>query len=176
MQRIKLSSATQVVALVACLGAVSAQAEGLYLGGSLGGSHYTGSVNGISGDNGGLAGKVFGGYQLNQNFAVEGGVATLGRLSGDAGHVNGHSEYLDAVGLLPLNPSWSLLGSVGVAHVNLNSSNGDDSGAALKLGLGAEYAYSKNVALRGEYENYRVDSFGAHPNVGQYNFGVRVSF
>jgi OOP family OmpA-OmpF porin len=103
-------------------------------------------------------------------------VADLGRISDDNGSIKSHGEYIDAVGFLPLNESWFLLGSVGAAHVNIDTSNGDDGGAALKLGLGAEYALNKNVALRGEYENYRVAAFDSHSNIGQYSFGVRVNF
>ncbi len=46
----------------------------------------------------------------------------------------------------------------------------------MKLGLGAEYALNKDVALRGEYESYRVAAFDSHSNVGQYSLGVRVNF
>ena len=155
---------------------VSAHAEGLYVGAGVGTPHFGSSVDGISGNGSGVSGKLFGGYQLNQNFEVEGGVVDLGRINNASGTVNGHGLYLDAIGLLPVGAHWSLLGSVGLARVNLNTSNGDDSGIGLKLGLGAEYAISRNVAVRGEYENYRTAAFGGHPNVGQYTLGVRVGF
>jgi OmpA-OmpF porin, OOP family len=162
--------------ITACLGAAAAKADGLYVGGSLATPHFGDNINGLSIGNSGLSGKLFGGYQLSPNFAVEAGVSDLGRISDDSGSVKAHGEYLDAVGLLPLSAGWSLLGSVGVAHVNIDTSNGDDNGAALKLGLGAEYALNKNLALRGEYEGYRVDAFNSHSNIGQYSLGVRVSF
>jgi OOP family OmpA-OmpF porin len=162
--------------IAASLAALTAHAEGLYVGGSIGVPHYGDGVAGIAGDGSGASGKVFGGWQLNPNFALEGGLASLGHISNANGSVHGHATYLDAVGLLPLGASFSLLGSMGVTHVNLNTSNGDDSGVGLKLGLGAEYALSSKVSLRGEYENYRASEFGSHPAVGQYTFGVRVGF
>jgi OOP family OmpA-OmpF porin len=165
-----------VSAAMSCLGAGAAHAEGLYVGASLATPHFGDNIDGLSIGNSGVSGKLFGGYQLSRNFALEAGVADLGRISDDGGSIKAHGEYLDAVGLLPLNESWSLLGSVGVAHVNIDTSNGDDNGAALKLGLGAEYALNKSVALRGEYEAYRVDAFNSHSNIGQYSLGVRVSF
>lgn len=63
--------------LGASLGATCAHAEGLYVGGSLGAPRYGDSVNGISGSGNGLSGKLFGGYQLTPNFALEAGVADL---------------------------------------------------------------------------------------------------
>jgi OOP family OmpA-OmpF porin len=152
-----------------------ARAEGLYAGGSIGVPHF-GDVNGVDGGSSGVSGKAFGGYQVNSNFAVEAGIADLGRVSDGTGKIKSHGEYLDAVGLLPLGNDFSLLGSVGLAHVNLDTSNGDARGSGLKLGLGSEYALSHNVALRGEYERYQPAGFGGHPVIGQFTVGVRVGF
>ena len=171
-----LKTLFRAACVTACVGAATAHAEGLYVGGGIAAPHYSDNINGLSIGNSGLSGKLFGGYQLNPYFAVALGVADLGHISDATGSIKSHGEYLDAVGLLPLNPSWSVLGSVGAANVDIDTSNGDDRGTALKLGLGAEYALNKSVALRGEYENYHVSAFNGHPNIGQYSFGVRVNF
>jgi len=167
-----------VAAAVAATGLVAlpAHAEGPYVGGSLGVPHFSDGVNGVDGGSSGVSGKVFGGYQLTPNFAVEAGVAELGRISDGSGKIRSHGEYLDAVGLMPLGANFSLLGSVGLAHANLNTSNGDDSGYGVKLGVGGEYDLSHNVSLRAEYEHYRPNVFGDHATIGQYTFGVRVGF
>jgi OmpA-OmpF porin, OOP family len=158
------------------LGAISAHAEGFYAGGSLGVPHYRDGINGIEGDGSGLSGKVYGGYAISPNFALEAGVADLGHVDTSAGTVKGHGEFVDAVGIAPLSDKWSLLGRVGLAHVNLDTSNGDSSGTGLKFGLGAQYSLTSNTSLRGEWERYRPDAFGAKPNIDQYTFGVRVAF
>ncbi len=158
---------------VVCQGA---HAEGPYVGAAIGAPHYGDTVNGIDGSGSGVSGKIFGGYQVNPNLAVEAGLAGLGHINNANGSVYGHGAFLDAVGLLPVGSNVSLLGSLGVAHVNLNTSNGDDKGVGLKLGVGAEYALSRAVSLRGEYENYRPAEFGSHPSIGQYTLGVRVCF
>ena len=176
MNVFKLKTAFAVSAITLSLGVVSAHAEGLYVGGAVGTPHFGDGVNGIAGEGSGLSGKIFGGYQLSQNFAIEGGAASLGHIDNASGTVHGNAFYLDAVGLLPLGANVSLLGSVGAARVSLDTSNGDDKGLGVKLGLGAEYALSRSVALRGAYENYRAAEFGSHPNVGQYTLGVRVGF
>jgi OOP family OmpA-OmpF porin len=165
-----------LVGALAASGPVFAHAEGLYVGGSLGVPQFTDQVHGVDSAGSSVSGKLFGGYRLNPNFAIEAGVADLGRVRNGTGSIRSHGEYGDAVGLLPLGGNFSLLGSVGVAHVNLNTSNGDASGVGLKLGLGGEYALSHNVALRGEYEHYQPEAFGGHPPIGQFTFGVRVGF
>lgn len=83
----------------ACLAAASAQAEGIYVGGSLGTPHFGDNLNGVTGESSGVSGKVFGGYQLNSNFAIKGGYAKLGTIDNASGTVNAHGLYLDAVGL-----------------------------------------------------------------------------
>jgi OOP family OmpA-OmpF porin len=172
--RFRIGSAALCCA--AGLVAGAAHAEGLYLGGSLGSPHYGSSVNGIDGSGSGLSGKLFAGYTFTPNFALEAGFADLGHVHESGGKVDGRGEYLDAVGLWPLTDKWSLLGSLGVAHVNLDTSAGDDGGNGLKLGLGAEYSLTSHIALRGEWERYRPNVFGDKPNVDQYTVGVRVGF
>ena len=161
------------VALAAgSLGAIAAPESGFYAGASIGAPQYPDSVNGISGEGSAVSGKVFGGYQLTPNFALEAGIAALG----DVSQMNGQSEFLDAVGILPLNDKWSLLGRLGVAHVNLDTSLGNDSGNGMKAGLGVQYSLTRNVALRGEWERYQMNVFGDKPNVDQYTVGLSVGF
>ena len=160
----------------ASLGAMSAHAEGLYAGGSLGVPRYQDAVNGISGNGSGASGKLFGGYQLTPNFALEAGVADLGHIANGRAKVDGRGMYLDAVGLYPVLDKWSLLGRIGVGHVNLDTSNGDSGGNGLKLGLGGQYSLTSNVALRGEWERYHPSVFGNKPNIDQYTVGVQVGF
>lgn len=163
--------------LCVAAGLASAHAEGLYLGGSLGTPDYHGSINGISGNGSGVGGKVFGGYQLTPNFALEGGYYDLGHIDNDSGKVTARGVYLDAVGTLPLAQQWSLLGSAGLAQGRLKTSFGDDSSPALKLGLGVQYDLSKQVALRAQYERYHfTNAFDDKANVGAATVGIRVGF
>jgi len=89
---------------------------------------------------------------------------------------DGRAEYVDAVGTLPLTENFSLLGSVGMNHVNYDTSNGDGNGNGLKLGVGAQYALSNNVALRAQADRYHADAFGEKPDVDQFTVGVKVGF
>jgi OmpA-OmpF porin, OOP family len=161
--------------LAACLGA--AHAEGLYVGGSLGTPDYKSSVNGISGNGSGVGGKVYGGYDLTPNFAIEAGLFDPGHIDDAAGKVKLYGAYVDGVGHYGFAPQWSVLGSVGVAQGRFTTTRGDDSSPALKLGAGLQYDLSSHVALRAEYEHYRFsNAFDAKPDVGEFSLGVKVGF
>ena len=162
--------------IAASLGSFAATTQGPYAGASLGVTQYPDSINGITGDGSPVVGKVFGGYQFTPNFALEAGAASLGSVSSASGDMDGHSVFLDAVGILPLNDKWSLLGRVGWAQVNLNTSLGDDSGTGLKVGLGAQYFLTNTVAVRGEGERYQTSVFGDKPNIDQYTIGLKMAF
>ena len=177
-----------------CSTPVMAQgAPGWYIGGNLGGtrgdfnndalnSTLTGQgfrINSTRTDNTSTGGKVFGGYQLTPNFAVEGGYFDLGRYNYSsttlpAGGFNGTSKprglNLDLVGMVPLSDRFSVLGRIGAAYTqnrgsfsstglvpfnNLNSSRNDTN---LKVGLGVQYAITDALAVRGEIERYRVSN------------------
>ena len=162
--------------VVGSLAAVSAHAQGFYGGASLGNQSYPDSVNGNPTSGSALSGKVFGGYQVNPSFGVEAGVAELGAVNSGSGQVDSYGTYVDAVGSLPLSDQWSLLGRVGVAHMQINTPTGDDGGNGLKVGLGAEYALSKRMALRGEWERYQLPGFGSTPTADQFTMGLKFGF
>lgn len=173
---------TTAMALVA--GAVGAQAQstglsgtsGFYGGLSLAKPSWSDSVNGIDGSNSGTGLKVYGGWRMTPNFALELGSAQLGQLSDGTNEAKARGLFLDGVGTLPLSSDWRLLGRVGLANMKTVTTLGSDRGTALKVGAGAEYQLAKNVALRGEWERYRLSAFGGHPKADQFSLGVNVGF
>jgi OOP family OmpA-OmpF porin len=158
------------------LGLPTAHADAVYAGAAMATPDYRHNVNGVDGSGTGLSGSIFGGYQFTPNFALEAGVADLGRVRNTSGKIDGHAEYIDAVGLVPVGDKFALLGSVGATHVDLNTSNGDSSGNGVKLGVGAQYALTRNVALRGEYVRYDAQAFDVRTPIYQPTFGVSVAF
>lgn len=171
-----MKSTRILTALVFAAAGACAHAEGLYLGGSVGSSDW-GHVDGIAGNSHGLTGKVYGGWGLTPNFAVEAGVARLGSISDASGKVGANAAYVDGVGTLPLADKWSLLGRAGVVHARFNGTNGSDSGTGLKLGAGVQYELTRSTALRAEYERYHLNgAYDSHANIGQFTVGVKTSF
>ena len=122
--------------------------------------------------------KLFAGYQFNKNLAVEGGYVDLGKpiefssvvTAPGAGTVNGTIKNdgwnLDVVGILPINDAFSAFGKVGLyysktkLYVSATGAGGTAAGSASetettpKFGLGANYAFTKNVGVRAEWERY----------------------
>jgi OOP family OmpA-OmpF porin len=135
-------------------------------------------LTGYSADNRDVGYKLFVGKQLNRYFAVELGYFDLGEYSFEAtttagralrGETDFRGVNLDLVGQLPLTQRLSVLARAGVqyakarTHFNGNVLNAvtnpnppNEGRRHAKLGLGLEYKLSEALAVRGEYERYRV--------------------
>lgn len=149
----------------------------------------------ISRDTRGTAYKLFGGYQLTPNIAVEGGYFNLGKFSYSSttsgGTLNGEYQIdglnLDLVGTAPMASNWAAFGRLGMQFANTRDSfSGTATGAAtdtspsqrqtnLKVGLGLQYEFNPSLQLRGEVERYRLrDGVG---NLGDVNvFSLALVF
>lgn len=134
------------------------------------------TVTSIGGDEKDTAYKLFGGYQFHRNLAVEGGYYSLGRYdygyTTATGAFSGSTKFdgvnLDLVGMWPVTDRFSVLGRVGAAYTRARTSVSTagavpDMGGSQterhwgpKLGLGLEYAITPQLAVRGEWERYRV--------------------
>ena len=142
--------------------------------------------------------KVFGGYQINKNFAVEGGYFDLGKFgytatTVPAGTLNGNIKLkglnLDLVGIVPLTEKFSVFGRAGLNYAQARDSF-SGTGAVLvtnpsprkndtnyKLGLGVQYALSESLAVRAEAERYRVnDAVGNRGHIDLVSVGLIYRF
>ncbi|TXT38463.1 MAG: OmpA-OmpF porin OOP family [Comamonadaceae bacterium] len=134
-----------------------------------------GPINTIHRD---LGFKLYGGYQFNKNFAVEGGYFDLGQFGFNtsttplgtlSGNIRLKGVNLDAVGILPITDKFSAFGRLGVTRtqandafvgtgaVNVLNPNPSSRNTNLKVGLGLQYALTPALMLRGEIERYRID-------------------
>lgn len=135
-------------------------------------------VNSTSKDEHDTGYKLFGGYQVNRNLAIEGGFFSLGENSytfntTPSGSFTGNSKVrglnLDLVGILPVTDRFSVFGRVGAAYaqnrtsftntgaVPANMSSPRASGTNLKIGAGMQYAFTDRLSVRAELERYRID-------------------
>ena len=142
--------------------------------------------------------KLFGGYQLNKNFALEGGYFDLGKFSftattAPAGTLSGDFKIrglnLDAVGILPIHEKFSAFGRVGVQYADTRDSfartgavpalnpNPSKREANYKYGLGLQYDFTESLGMRVEAERYRInDAIGHKGNVDLISVGLVYRF
>lgn len=120
--------------------------------------------------------KVFGGYRIHRNFAVEFGYARLGKFGFNgtttpaatvSTMIKNSGWNIDLVGILPIQHGFSLLGRVG-GYYNETKTTTDASGALvpnnpsakeratnIKFGGGVQYDFSPTFGVRAEWERYQ---------------------
>ncbi|MDB5859083.1 MAG: ompA-like transrane domain protein [Ramlibacter sp.] len=144
--------------------------------------------------------KLYGGYQLNPYFGMQGGWFDLGTMGYTAttsppgtltGDVRLQGVNLDLVGSLPVTDRFSLLGTVGVAYARARgtfSSTGavrmpyastgtNERHADLKFGAGVAWRFTDAWEMRAEAERFRVrDSVGNRGHVDLLSVGLVYRF
>ena len=156
----------------------------------------------ISNDNNGNAYKLFGGYQFNKNFALEGGYFNLGQFGYAAttvaptptGTLNGNIKLqglnLDAVGMLPLGDKFSVFGRLGMQYAQAKDNFSSTGSIATptnpspskdafnpKVGLGLQYDFTRSVGMRVEAERFRInDAIGNTGDINMYSVGLVYRF
>lgn len=157
---------------------------GWYVGGSLGQSDIS-DINcptGFSCDDKDTAWKIFGGYEINRNFAAEIGYSDLGEFNRSSALTNRSVEAtaweLTGVGMFPLNNQFSLYGKLGLYYSETEVSGvGDDTNTDLTFGAGAQYNFSPTLGLRAEWQRYNdVSSPIGGSDIDVWSLGLRVKF
>lgn len=144
--------------------------------------------------------KIFGGYQLNRNFAVEAGFFDLGSFGYTArtvpigsltGDIRIKGVNLDLVGIWPITDKFSALGRVGVtsarthgsfsstgaASVPYANANPSERATNVKFGAGVMYDFTPSLGVRLEAERYRVnDSVGNKGHADMLSVGLVYRF
>ena len=157
-----------------------------------------GSVS-INDNNSDTAYKLFGGYQFNRNFAVEGGYFNLGKFgytatTVPAGSLTGNIKLqglnIDAVGMLPLADKFSVFGRLGLQYAQAKDefsssgavpvptiSNPSKDAANYKAGLGLQYDFNRSLGMRVEAERYRInDAVDNKGDINMYSVGLVYHF
>jgi OOP family OmpA-OmpF porin len=143
--------------------------------------------------------KLFGGYQINKTFSIEGGYFNLGRFGyvattipagTQSGNIKLQGLNLDGIATLPVTDQFSVLGRLGLNYTQARDSF-SSAGAVLapvnanpsktqmnyKLGAGLQYSFTDALALRLEAERYRVnDAVGNKGDVDLVSVGLVYHF
>ena len=152
----------------------------------------------ISDNNRDTGGKIFGGYQFNRYFAVEGGYFDLGKFGFTAntvpigtltGDIKIKGVNLDLLGMLPISEKFSAFGRVGVTRaeardtftatglVRLLRTSANQRETNAKYGVGLQYAFTDRLGMRAEVERYRInDAVGNNGDIDLASLGIVYRF
>jgi OOP family OmpA-OmpF porin len=205
MKKITLIFSSAILSTGAAV-AQAAGGDGWYVGAGLGSSRATDGTSfsssldanlaaqGIASSTGldhtDTAWKLFGGYQFNQYYGLEGGYDRLGRFSANSAIAGGGGGgtwdandvwSLAATGTLPITDQFSALAKLGLAYSNIDfnyaaagpggtvSINQSTNRTQPLFGLGLKYNFDQHVAVRGEVEHFKDLGDG---NTGQSDINV----
>ncbi len=137
------------------------------------------------------------GYQVDKNFAFEGGYigssnetytasgGNLGMFSGSAISANVSGWNVKAVGILPVANQFSLLGKLGVSDIKettsftipgLGTYSGNGSKTGVTYGIGAKYDFTEALAGRLDLDRYDIGDSTASSYVSVWTVGVAYKF
>ena len=149
------------------------EVTGPYIGAALGaafGNREIDDSNSSNDENIGRSAKIYGGYQLTENFGVQAGYVRLHKLNQNGGSgatlvtqtATGHSTYVAGTARVPLGQSFALTGKLGVSFGKVTDASPSTaatnlllgSKTSLLVGTGAEYVLNHNVSFSVELESY----------------------
>src|SRR5665647_3238909 len=133
----------------------------------------------ISDDHTDTAFKLFGGYQFNNYFALEGGYFNLGQFGYTAtalpagtqtGKIKLQGINIDAVGMFPIADKFSVFGRLGYQYAQAKDEfsstgvvpipadpNPSKKSGNYEAGVGLQYDFNRSLGMRVEAERYRID-------------------
>jgi OOP family OmpA-OmpF porin len=142
--------------------------------------------------------KVFGGYEFNKWFSLEGGYFDLGKVGYSArtyqpgtleGQLKANGINLDAVLNVPLTKRFSVFGRAGVIYADAKDSftgtgavvvvnpNPSEKATNYKYGGGLQYDFTKSIGMRAEYERYRInDAINNKGDIDLASIGLLIRF
>ena len=126
--------------------------------------------------------KIFGGYEINDNFAVEGGYTSFGKMNGPV--ILGFSTSVEptgfevaAVGNFPVNNLFTFFGKAGILiwdfKVNVDGlGSSSTTGTDAFFGIGGKFNVAKNTDIQVAWDSYTVEGGG----IDLLSVGVVYSF
>ena len=138
---------------------------------------------GLDSDGYKASGKIFGGYDFNQNWGVEAGYTDFRKADVNTatarGETKGYGYYVAAKATKPINDKFDVYGKLGLQNsqreLSIAGLTTKDHATDAYGAVGVQYKVNQQVGLVAEYERYgKSKDFGASPNV--LTVGARYSF
>lgn len=127
--------------------------------------------------------SLYGGYRLNENFALEAGYSDFGGFKfGPVAQVDLSALYVAAKGSVHVSDSFSLFAKAGLAHITVDKSAPDDGGDKFAkvrpmLGIGAGYRLTERATVELELVKYSsVKNATTNLKVNQLRLGANYRF
>jgi len=125
------------------------------------------------------AGKIYGGYQVNQMWGAEAGYTDFGDHNAAGGKTKGNGYYVAGKATMPINDQFAAYGKLGVQHserkFQSDTLNIKDTDTGAYGALGVQYNLNQKVALTAEYERYgKTKDIGAKADV--WTVGAHYKF
>lgn len=166
-----------VVAFLLTASASASHASG-YIGASIGQADY--GISAVPFDNG-TSFTLYGGYKVNQNFAIEVSYVDLGESEDNIDPVwtiDAEGFNFSAVGIIPANETIDVFAKLGVYTWDFSASEAgfgefySNDGTDVSFGLGVSVNLAKQFGLFFEYQQVDVDDEGTK----NISFGARFNF
>ena len=151
-------------------------AEGMYIGASVGQTDF-----GVSGIDDGTTMILTGGYEFNQNYALEVSYVDLGEGEDDVAPiwtVDASGFNIAGVGTLPINETFDVFGKIGVFVWDLSIDEdgfgeiGSDDGTDLSLGVGIAANFTEKFGGVLEYQKFDLGG----DDVNTLTIGAKLHF
>lgn len=105
--------------------------------------------------------KAFAGYQISKNFAAEAGLQYFGMFGRNNAGISALAADLLAVASYPVMNELAVYGRAGVYFGSLKSKPLSEDNIGLTYSLGAEYAFSRELGTRVDWQRYSNAGGGA---------------
>lgn len=183
-----MNKITLAAALLAVATSASAQLTNkAYIGGAFGPSNIAVDCGGVAScDNDDIGYKLYAGYKVHPQIAIEGGYIDFGKSDISAGFFGRGSIAVDgfvvnAAGRLPFTRDFNGVGRLGLAFVDTKSTgipygNRTDSATNLYFGLGLEYSFTKNLRGTAAADFTTGEVAGEEGSVRLLSIGVQYDF
>lgn len=150
--------AAALLALFSLPAAAQLDSSALYIGGSLGRSHFTNicdiAVAGGCTKNRDTEWSMSAGLQFSRYLALEGGYRDFGHADVNGTSYKANALEADVVGVLPLHGRLGILGRAGIYHGKIKGGGAEKGKYNGTFGLGLQYDMSAQTALRFEFQRY----------------------
>jgi OOP family OmpA-OmpF porin len=164
---------------------LNAQADGLFVGASIGNASLDDDFDGLNIDDNSTAYRIVAGWRFNEFFALEGGYHNFGDFEQTldiAGNqvtavLSADGFTFGAVGSFPLSERFSVMGRAGMffwdgnADIN-NVSQATPEDTNLYLGAGLRFQLSEKLQLTGDWTRYDLEATDS----GVLSVGLQYQF